>query len=79
MKAAYPLIASLALAACGSKGELLPPEGQRPVPASYGATTAKTVDQMLVPPPQAAPDRADDPVKNAKPRQDDKFDLPPPG
>lgn len=67
------------LAACGAKGPLSRPTGTTPVPTPYGATTAPTTDQLLTPPPQTEPTRADDPVRRSKPRADDKFDLPPPG
>lgn len=70
------LIALLLLAACGRKGELQPADGQLP-PAPYGAAASPTVDAMLVPPPQAAPERVDDPIKRSEERREDRFDLPP--
>lgn len=69
----------LAIAACGGKGDLERPAGKAPIPIAYGASAPATTEQLLAPPPQAEPARADDPVKNSKPRADDKFDLPPPG
>ena len=66
----------LALAACGSTGKLQWPEGGPP-PAAVGAETAPTAEEMLDPPPQAAPVRLDDPVRRSEERREDKFDLPP--
>ena len=72
-----PAIAALlALAACGSKGSLAWPDGTPP-PKPLGAEQQATINDMLAPPPQAAPDRLDDPVKNADVRGEDEFDLPP--
>jgi len=70
------LVALLLVAACGRKGELQPADGKLP-PAPYGASAPPTVDAMLVPPPQAAPERVDDPIKRSVERRDDRFDLPP--
>jgi hypothetical protein len=67
------------LTACGAKGPLSRPTGATPIPASYGAAAPLSTDQLLTPPPQTEPSRADDPVRRSKPRADDKFDLPPPG
>ncbi len=76
---AFAGMTMLFVTACGGKGDLERPAGKAPIPVAFGATAPATTERLLVPPPQAAPDRADDPVKNSKPRQDDKFDLPPPG
>lgn len=65
-----------ALAACGSTGALKWPQGD-PAPALLGANAPPTVEEMLTPPPQAAPERLDDPVKESELREDDPFDLPP--
>jgi len=75
MKAALPLLL-LGLAACGAKGPLTWPEGGPPAPPP-GVTEPLTTEQMLAPPPQAAPDRVDDPVRRSEKRLDDEFDLPP--
>ncbi|MCA3254578.1 MAG: hypothetical protein INF91_03050 [Alphaproteobacteria bacterium] len=70
---------ALLLAACGSKGPIQPPAGAGLPPAPRGASVTPTPADMLVPPAQAAPMRADDPVKTSKERSEDRFDLPPPG
>ncbi len=70
---------ALLLAACGSKGPIQPPEGAGLPPAPRGASVTPTPADMLALPPQAAPMRADDPVKTSKERAEDRFDLPPPG
>ncbi len=74
---ALPLAAALALAACGSKDDLQPRTGGAVPPAPYGAEVAPTPAQLLVPPPQAAPERVDDPVKHSEERREDRFELPP--
>lgn len=67
--------ALLLLAACGAKGPLVWPEGKPPPQAAtQGPLSSET---MLEPPPQAAPARVDDPVRESKERGDDEFDLPP--
>jgi hypothetical protein len=70
------LLALLLVAACGRKSDLQPADGTLP-PAPYGATAAPTVEAMLDPPPQAAPERVDDPVKRSEERREDRFELPP--
>ena len=69
-------LALVLVAACGRKGELQPVDGTLP-PAPYGASAPLTPDAMLVPPPQAAPERVDDPIKRSEERRDDRFELPP--
>lgn len=66
------------LSACGSKGPLEWPDGSPP-PAPVGEARAPTPSEMLEPPPQAVPERLNDPVENADQRREDYFDLPPPG
>ncbi len=66
----------LLLSACGSAGPLQWPGGSPP-PAPEGQEAAQTADEMLVPPPQAAPERIDDAVRNTDQRSEDPFDLPP--
>jgi hypothetical protein len=63
-------------AACGRKADLQPADGTLP-PAPYGASAPLTAEQMLDPPPQAAPGRVDDPLKRSEERREDRFELPP--
>ncbi|MGB7406107.1 MAG: hypothetical protein WA906_10480 [Pacificimonas sp.] len=65
-----------ALTACGSTGQLAYPDGGPP-PAPYGTAALPPVDDLLDPPPQAAPERVDAPVDSADERREDPFDLPP--
>ncbi|PZN97127.1 MAG: hypothetical protein DCF31_01370 [Alphaproteobacteria bacterium] len=72
------LLALLLLAACGKQGELTPVP-PRPAPLQAAETVRpKTPEDMLKLPTQSAPQRVDDPVRNADQRPDDRFNLPPP-
>lgn len=71
------LIAALVgVAACGRKADLQPADGTLP-PAPYGAPSTPTIEAMLEPTPQAAPERVDDPIKRSEERREDRFELPP--
>jgi hypothetical protein len=66
------------LAACGKVADLKPAKGQ-PLPVKpLLARTTPTPDQLLTPPPYAAPERVDELMKKSEPRSVDPFDLPPP-
>lgn len=67
------------LAACGSRGEIMPPVGQNMAPPGYGEPRPPTGDELLTPSTQALPDRNDELLRRSEKRQEDKFDLPPPG
>lgn len=68
----------LVLAACGSRGALQPRAGQAAPPAPRWAAEPPTPEQMLKPPPQAAPVRVDDLIRRPEQeRPGDPFDLPP--
>ena len=71
-------IAVLGLSACGSRGDLTPPEGQSLPPSVYGAEEKPTAEQLLRPSTQSRPDRNDELLRKSESRQDDRFDLPPP-
>ncbi len=73
------LLLALAVAACGKLGTLTPVSPDRAPPRPADAAVPPTPAQQLVLPPQAAPDRIDDPLKKSRERLDDRFDLPPPG
>ena len=69
-----PCLMALALTACGARNDLRRTDGKAPpAPTVGGPPTATT----LTPPPEAAPERVDDPVKRSRERGDDPFDLPP--
>lgn len=72
------IAALLLLAACGRRGDIEAAPGQELPPAPYGAEVRPTPAEMLTPPPQAAPERVDDPVKRSEERREDRFELPPP-
>ena len=69
---------ALAVAACGSKGDLKPPAGKQLPVAPYGRVDRPTAEKLLEAPPQAAPERSVELRKRSEPREDDPFDLPPP-
>ena len=67
----------LALAACGVRADLKPQAGKQLPVAPYGRAEQLTSEQLLVPPPQAAPERSVELRKRSEERADDPFDLPP--
>lgn len=75
----WALALALLLAACGSREPLRPPPGESLPVAPAMATRAPTVDEMLEPPPIARPERVDELLRRSEEREDDRFDLPPPG
>ena len=69
---------ALVLAGCGSRGTLTQAEGQPVPPTPVFAAAPPTPDEMLVMPPEAAPDRVDDLIRRPeRERPSDPFDLPP--
>lgn len=73
------LCTAAALTACGSRGDLEPPKGQSLPPAAYGEAEPESGEKMIEPSTQARPERSDELLRRSEKRQDDKFDLPPPG
>lgn len=67
------------LSACGNRGSLEPPKGQSLPPAAYGEAERPTSEELMTPSTQAQPERSDELLRRSEKRQDDKFDLPPPG
>jgi predicted outer membrane protein len=78
MKSAIAL-AALTLAACGSRQDLRPKEGQSLPPKPYAVATDPTPSEMMTAGTQARPQRSDDLLNRSQERRNDKFDLPPPG
>jgi hypothetical protein len=67
----------LALGACGQSADLKPAPGH-PLPvAPYGRGDRPTAEDLLVPQPQASPERSVELRKRSEKRTDDPFDLPP--
>jgi|TARA_R110002126_G_scaffold44671_7_gene127102 hypothetical protein len=67
------------LAACGNRGALQPVKGEALPPPVYGEMKAPSGEELLVPSSQAKPERSDELLRRSEKRQDDEFDLPPPG
>ena len=76
MKALLPLLA-LALAGCGSRGELKPSANTTPPAIPYGATATPTPQDLLNSSVQARPRRSDELLRSSERRDPDPFDLPP--
>ena len=68
---------AIALAGCAQRAALEPPPGRSLPVAPYGAKTTPDADALLVPPPQAAPERNTELRSRSEERADDPFDLPP--
>ncbi len=73
------LVAVIIVSACGNRGPLEPPKGKTLPPAVYGESKPPTGEELLKPSSQAQPERSDELLRRSEKRQDDKFDLPPPG
>ena len=67
----------LALGACGSRKGLQPTPGMEPVPVAVGAERPETPEELIMPSPQARPDRSAEQLKRSEEREEDPFDLPP--
>ena len=72
------LVFVLLLAGCGSREPLRPLPGSSMPVAPALASRAPTTEELLTPPPIARPDRVGEPLRRSEPREDDRFDLPPP-
>ena len=67
------------LSACGSRSDLVPPEGASLPPAPYGRADAPTAEELLEPTPEAMPVRTVELRRQSEEREEDPFDLPPEG
>ena len=76
---AFTGVATLLLAACGGREALSPAAGASLPPAPAMAARAPTTDELLQPTAIARPERVDELLKRSEEREDDRFDLPPPG
>ncbi len=76
---AFTAVATLLLAACGRREALSPAPGTSVPPAPAMAARAPTTDELLQPTAIARPERVDELLKRSEEREDDRFDLPPPG
>jgi len=66
-----------ALSACGNRAALEPRQGQSLPVAPYGREEPLKADALLVPPPQAVPERSVELRRRSEERANDAFDLPP--
>ena len=77
MRVGLAVFAILALGACGVKADLKPQAGKSLPVAPYGRSDQPTAEQLVVPVPQAAPQRSVELRNRSEERADDPFDLPP--
>jgi hypothetical protein len=78
MRAATLLLAACTvLAGCGNRAALEPKQGQSLPVAPYGREEPLEADALLVPPPQAVPERSVELRRRSEERANDAFDLPP--
>ncbi len=68
---------ALALAACGARAPLTPPESASLPVAPYGTTEKPSSEELLELETLAAPERSVELRRRSEERQDDPFDLPP--
>lgn len=78
MRKTLALIPLAALAACGSKADLVPPPGKSLPVAPWGREAPPSSAELLAVPIQAQPDRTVELRKRSEERADDPFDLRPP-
>ncbi|WP_324828145.1 LPS translocon maturation chaperone LptM [Qipengyuania zhejiangensis] len=77
MKKILIAASALAIASCGQKADLKPPQGSALPPAPYGSEVQPSAAELLALDPQAAPDRSVELRTRSEEREDDPFDLPP--
>lgn len=69
----------LLLVACGDREPLQPAQGEGMPVAPAMAQSEPTTDDLLEPTTQQRPERVDELLRRSQEREDDPFDLPPPG
>lgn len=67
------------LAGCGAREPLMPSPGEGMPVAPAMASAVPTTDDLLTPTPIQRPERVDELLRRSEEREDDPFDLPPPG
>ncbi|MCA1748122.1 MAG: hypothetical protein ABR601_01610 [Parasphingopyxis sp.] len=70
---------SLTLASCGAREALQPAPGEGMPVAPAMARGEPTTDDLLSPSAEQRPERVDELLRRSEEREDDPFDLPPPG
>lgn len=73
------IIGLVLVAGCGKREDLKPRIGASLPVKPATALTQPTPKDLLATPPQAKPNRVDDPLTKSVERPDDPFHLPPPG
>ncbi len=71
------ILATALLGACGSRGDLTPPEGASLPVAPQGTETQPNAEELLERDALAAPERSVELRRRSEEREDDPFDLPP--
>ncbi|MBC2776175.1 hypothetical protein [Parasphingopyxis marina] len=79
LSAAFLLAPALVLTACGGREPLQPAQGESMPVAPAMARATPTTDELLEPTTQQRPERVDELLRRSEEREDDPFDLPPPG
>ncbi len=79
MTARLALVALLILGGCGTQQNLQRTAGEPMPPLPVGVAVQREPEEQLRLPPQAAPDRVNDPLGRSTEQPDDRFNLPPPG
>ncbi|QLC22606.1 hypothetical protein HFP51_10715 [Parasphingopyxis sp. CP4] len=79
IRTAIVLTSALILTACGGREPLQPAQGEGMPVAPAMAQTEPTTDDLLEPSTQQRPERVDELLRRSEEREDDPFDLPPPG
>ena len=79
MRTAMVLTSALILTACGGREPLQPAQGEGMPVAPAMAQTEPTTEDLLEPSTQQRPERVDELLRRSEEREDDPFDLPPPG
>jgi hypothetical protein len=76
----FLIVALVLIAGCGKRESELKPRTGSSLPVKPAtALTQPTAADLLKLPPQAKPNRIDDPLTKSVERPDDPFHLPPPG
>lgn len=73
------LACAMLIAACGGREPLQPAQGEGMPVAPAMAQSQPTTDDLLEPTTQQRPERVDELLRRSQEREDDPFDLPPPG
>jgi hypothetical protein len=73
------IIALVLIAGCGKRTDLQPRTGASLPVKPASAQAQPNANELMKLPPQAKPNRVDDPLTKSVERPDDPFHLPPPG